>query len=219
MLHKEVRLQIKTSGDEGIFEGYASTFGNEDLGGDIVAPGAFSRTIAQRKDIPILWGHRSGEVIGVNQEFTEDAKGLLVKGQLEIKHTDRARSALALMKMGAIRGLSIGYDPIQIDYSREKEGIRILKEIKLYEYSLTAFPMNEEAQVTGVKEIRSAADLERIIEQVVNFKGEIRPEVVARILEKVSALRAKPEPATHEQADPDSFHSACDRITNLLAGA
>ncbi len=64
MKYKDIKLQIKNVTDQGQFEGYASTFGNEDLGGDIVAQGAFSKTINENKSVPILWGHSTREVIG-----------------------------------------------------------------------------------------------------------------------------------------------------------
>jgi HK97 family phage prohead protease len=140
MKFKDIKLQIKEVTEKGEFSGYASTFGNEDLGGDIIMPGAFSKTISEKQDLPILWGHNPREVIGVNRSMKEDAKGLQVTGQL-VMDVQRAKEAHSLMREGAVKGLSIGFDSIVVDFSRyEKEGIRILKEIKLWEYSLTPFP-------------------------------------------------------------------------------
>ena len=46
--HLTVPLEIKQlSARE--FEGHGSVFGNEDLGGDVVMPGAFERSLAQHK--------------------------------------------------------------------------------------------------------------------------------------------------------------------------
>src|SRR5262245_46936622 len=102
---KQTKFEIKALDESGVFEGYASTFGNEDLGGDVIAAGAFKKTIVEKKDVPILWGHSIRDIIGVNQHFAEDEKGLQVRGQLEIKATERAKSAYELMKMGAVKGL------------------------------------------------------------------------------------------------------------------
>src|SRR4051812_1909469 len=123
MKFKDIKLQIKDVTEQGQFEGFAAAFNNEDLGGDIIMPGAFTKTISENPKVPILWGHNSREVIGVNQSMQEDGKGLKVVGQLAMD-VQRAREAHSLMKMGAVKGLSIGYDPIVIDYSRyEKENV------------------------------------------------------------------------------------------------
>jgi HK97 family phage prohead protease len=217
MKFKDLKLNLtKTITDKGEFEGYASTFGNEDLGGDIVEQGAFAKTIAENKNVPILWGHNVREVIGVNKDFSEDAKGLFVKGQL-ILDVQRARETHALMKGGAVKGLSIGYDAIRVDYSRAKEGIRILSEVKLYEYSVTAFPMNEAAQVTDIK---SDADVARLLSEFLLFKGtcpvEHRP-LLDEAIEKLSALRAAkaPEAATQQNDAPELFHPSLDRLDSI----
>jgi len=222
MKYKDIKLQIKAVTEQGQFEGYASTFGNEDLGGDVVAQGAFAKTIQENKSVPILWGHSSREVIGVNKEFSEDSKGLYVKGQL-VLDVQRAREAHALMKEGAVKGLSIGYDPIVVDYSRmEKENIRILKEVKLWEYSVTPFPMNPEATVTGVKTIE---DFENLLCELIAYKGDgklsaEKKALIEQAQKRLSALQAAeaPEAAKHDDIAPEVLHATSDRITKLLRG-
>lgn len=90
------------------------------------------------------------EVIGISKEMREDSVGLRVSGPL-VLDVQRAKEARSLVREGAVKGLSIGFDPVTVDYSRREEGIRILKEMKLWEYSLVSFPMNPEAEVTDVK--------------------------------------------------------------------
>ena len=221
MKYKDIKLQIKAVTDHGQFEGYASTFGNEDLGGDIVAQGAFTKTISENKTVPILWGHSTREVIGVNKEFSEDSKGLFVKGQL-ILDVQRARETHALMKEGAVKGLSIGYDPVVVDYSRmEKENIRILKEVKLWEYSVTPFPMNPEATVTQVKTVE---DFENLLCELIAYKGDAKLSADKKMLieqaqKRLSALQAAqaPEAAKQDEIAPEVLHAA-SRIEKLLKG-
>jgi HK97 family phage prohead protease len=141
--------------EQGIFEGYAAVFGNEDLGGDIIEPGAFRKTLQENPNLPILWQHDPKEVIGVTLQAWEDGKGLRVKGQLNLE-TWRGREAYALLKQGALRGLSIGYQAIKEIWEGSK---RRLKEIRLYEWSLVTFPMNLEAQVIAVKTVVPFQDL------------------------------------------------------------
>jgi len=136
-------------------EGYASVFGNLDSMGDIVHRGAFCKTLEQRGDkVKFLWQHDPKEPLGRPLELSEDDKGLFVKAI--ISKTRRGLDTIELLRDGAIGELSIGYDPIEggTDYSKGKDGeqIRLLKELKLYEFSLVTFAANEEAQVTVLKE-------------------------------------------------------------------
>ena len=146
-------------GKTGEIEGYASTFNNIDQGGDKVMPGAFKKTIRDQKGkFPILDSHDPTKQIGWNLEAIEDEKGLFVKGQLLINDIPEARKAYAIMQKAleikAKAGLSIGYMPVkwEMDEDEEKMRYRKLKEVKLYEYSMVAFPMNIEATATAVKE-------------------------------------------------------------------
>lgn len=136
------------------FEGYASTFGNLDLVGDIIHPGAFTKTLTERGNkIRLLWQHDPSEPIGRPVELREDGKGLFIKAILS--DCQRGRDALALLKDGAIGEMSIGYDSVAggTDYSKGVNGktIRNLREVKLYEVSLVTFAANPEALVTAVK--------------------------------------------------------------------
>jgi HK97 family phage prohead protease len=219
MKTKDIKFQIKDVTEQGQFEGYAAAFNNEDLGGDIITPGAFTKTISENPKVPILWGHNTREVIGVNQQMSEDGKGLRVVGQLALD-VQRGKEAYSLMKMGAVKGLSIGYDPIVVDYSRyEKESIRILKELKLYEYSATPFPMNPEAQVTGVK---TAEELEGLLYELIAYKGTSKlsagnSALIEQVIEKLSALRAAkaPEAAKQDEIAPEILHAASVGLSNI----
>src|SRR5690606_27708003 len=150
-----LRFEVKQLDEAGVFEGYAAVFGNEDLGGDVIEPGAFKKTLKENPTLPILWQHDVREPIGVSLEAYEDGKGLRVKGQLNLE-TSRGREAYALLKQGALRGLSIGYDTIKEAWHGS---VRRLKEIRLWEWSLVTFPMNPRAQVTAVKAVVPFQDL------------------------------------------------------------
>lgn len=151
---------------EGVIEGYASMFGILDRGGDIVMPGAFKATLAAwkkaKKAPPMLWQHDGGSPIGVWSEFSEDEKGLKVSGQL-IMEVGLASEARALVKAGAISGLSIGYETIDAEIDRAT-GIRRIKKANLWEVSLVTFPMLPEAQISSVKNF-DARTLERALRE------------------------------------------------------
>lgn len=136
-------------------EGYAAAFGNVDLGSDIIHPGAFRKTLAERGNkVRFLWQHDRNEPLGKPLEMHEDERGLFVKAI--VSDTQRGRDALALLRDGAIEGLSIGYDAIPggTDISKTDDGqtVRNLRELRLWEFSLCTFPMNESAAVTALKE-------------------------------------------------------------------
>lgn len=142
--------------DKGIIDGYASTFGNLDLGLDIVDKGAFKKTIQESKGkFPILADHNPSRQIGWNLHAEEDDKGLLVKGDLDIRNNQRAKERFSLVKkaleIGVDAGLSIGFFIIKDEPDTDNPQIRHLKEIKLMEYSFVTFPMNTEAMATVAK--------------------------------------------------------------------
>jgi len=144
--------QEEDDDEEGEFEGVAAVYGNKDQGGDIIKPGAFAKSIAEQPSVPLLWQHDQREPIGTGT-LKDTAEGLAIKGKL-VMQSDVARKARALMKAGALKGLSIGY---QIVKASAANGARLLEELKLAEVSLVTFPMNPKALVTGVKEQPCAA--------------------------------------------------------------
>lgn len=145
---KNYRFRIKSTDDAtGEFTGYAAVFGNVDLQNEVVEPGAFSKTLAEQKDFPILWQHNADQPIGVTVSAVEDDKGLAVRGQINLE-TQTGREVYALLKQGAVKGISFGYDVIK---DIVKNGVRRLLELKLWELSLVTFPANPAAQVLAVK--------------------------------------------------------------------
>ncbi len=156
-------FSIKALSQEGEFSGLASIYGIEDLGGDVVEPGAFTRTLSEKgKKRPLLWLHDAP--IGL-VELSDTGAALAVKGQLTMA-LQAAKDARALMMDGAVSGLSIGYQSVRAQYI---EGVRHLFEVKLWEISLVPYPMLEEASVTGIK----AADRNRIQLAIKEFRNGI----------------------------------------------
>ena len=139
--------------DKGEFEGYASIFGNKDLGNDVVDMGAFKRSLRRRgaKGVKLLYQHDTTQPSGVFDKIREDEKGLYVKGRLALG-TQKGREVFELMKMGAIDGLSIGYKVDSKGYEYDQGGKRRrLKEVDLMEISAVTFPMNPQATISAVK--------------------------------------------------------------------
>lgn len=152
---KDFMFDIKSVEDNGIVEGYAAVFGNKDLGNDIIDPGAFKKTINERKNVPLLWYHQPPEVLGLVFEMEEDNKGLKSRSQINLD-TQLGREKFSLIRQGAIKGMSIGFETIKEAWEKD---IRRLKEIRLWEISLVTFPMNPLAQVTNIKAVVPYQDL------------------------------------------------------------
>ena len=153
-IHAPVRKSMDAppfSTETGEFEGYASLFGQMDLGRDVVLPGAFLDSLHARGTggIRLLWQHDPHQPLGHWDEITEDARGLYVRGQLDLSHT-RAREAFSLMQRGALDGLSIGYRT-QIERKDPATGLRALERIDLWEISLVTFPLLPQARVHGFR--------------------------------------------------------------------
>ncbi|HUY68250.1 MAG TPA: HK97 family phage prohead protease [Alphaproteobacteria bacterium] len=151
--HMECGLRVKALDPRGVFSGYASVFGALDQQNEIVAPGAFTRSLGQwRKQgrLPaMLWMHDPTQPVGLWLSVKEDSNGLAVDGRLALR-TQKGGEAYELLKMGALTGLSIGYRVIasRIDAARKA---RVLTDVDLFEISLVTFPANEAARVDDVK--------------------------------------------------------------------
>jgi len=86
---KNFRAKFTEPDDEGHFTGYASVFELEDLDGDIIKPGAFKKTLSEKKRFPFLWQHMVKETIGW-VEMEEDEKGLKITNGKLILDVQRA---------------------------------------------------------------------------------------------------------------------------------
>lgn len=155
-------LQLKLASDESIgsFTGYASTFGGDpDNHGDIVAPGAFQKSLAKHAAAgtrpALLWQHDQSNPVGVWTSFQENAQGLLADGRLTMD-VPQAKAAHALAKDGAL-ALSIGY-MIPPGGAELVKGVRLLKEIDLVEVSLVGIAANSNARILSVKSAFDPAD-------------------------------------------------------------
>ena len=159
---KFLSVALNDISDEGMFSGYASLFGETDLGRDRVIKGAFSRSIRARKaaGIRMLFQHNPDKPIGVWEELREDEKGLFVRGRI-IRDVAVGAEVLSLMRSGAIDGLSIGFKTRR-SRTDKKTGIREILEADLWEISVVTFPMLPEARVSQVKNIHKSKQLPTI---------------------------------------------------------
>lgn len=140
------------------FTGYAAVFNTVDQGNDIIMPGAFKSSLEKYGLPQILFQHKMEEApVGTCIEAKEDRKGLWIKGELP-KDDEFVRGRLVpQLKRRALKGMSIGYKAI--DKERRRDGVRLLKSVRLYEASFVTFPMHLDAGVESVKGLVPFQDL------------------------------------------------------------
>ncbi|WP_244266924.1 HK97 family phage prohead protease [Polycladidibacter stylochi] len=122
-------------------EGYASRFNEADAGGDIIKPGAFTQTLANKPPsaIKMLWQHDPAQPIGVWQRIYEDQSGLFAQGLL-IGGVQKAADVMALVSCGSINSLSIGFKTGRARAHPQAAHREVLS-VDLWEVSLVTFPL------------------------------------------------------------------------------
>lgn len=185
---------------EGTVEGYAATFDREpDSYGDVIAKGAFARTLdewSQKKQpIPLLYGHNTEDPemnIGKVTEAYEDERGLHVRAEFDADNP-KAQYVRKLAKEGRLYQFSFAYSvrdaaDVDVDGYPAYE----LRDLDLYEVSLVQIPANQHAVVTGIKSGRrnSKADADEL--------RQIR-SLAAQITQAINGLLADED----EQDEPD----------------
>lgn len=144
---KDVSLKNRT------VEGYFSVFDVKDSDGDILKPGAFSRTIQENgpegKDrIMHLWQHNPMQPLAKPSELSEDSKGLRFVSK--ISDTTYGTDALKLYRDEVIKEHSIGFNTIKSHWSDEQDA-NIITEVKLWEGSTVTWAANEFATTESLK--------------------------------------------------------------------
>lgn len=158
----EFKAVAGNAGAEGSVEGYGSVFGNVDSHGDVILPGAFSKSIEERKaqgrtlPMHVMHGIFGGDGIpaGVWHDVREDGKGLRVKGKISGVNTDAGQLLYQRVKDGALGGLSIGYSVPNGGSAKMSEpggAKRQIKQANLFEVSLVDDPSNAQARVAELK--------------------------------------------------------------------
>ena len=167
---KDFDVQYKDEGT-GSIEGYASTWIRKaDSWGDVVAKGAFTKTLKERwnggKGIPFLWSHKMDDLKAFIGTATadEDDKGLHFIATFD--DTEEAQKVRQLYKDGRLRKFSFAYDVLKSGMVTLEDGSKAneLQELDLFEISAVTVPANDDASVVDVKSGRrnSKADEDKL---------------------------------------------------------
>ncbi len=148
-------LEIKTIKEDNeefaIIDCIDSFYNNIDLGGDRVLPGFFTKDLQERgNERPALVMHKSWEIpYGLNVHF-DSPEGLRSIVKMPLSDRRVREELLPQLKVGSIKGKSIGYETITSKYN-EIDRCRDLIEGKLYETSFVTFPMNPKCVVLSIR--------------------------------------------------------------------
>jgi len=189
--YRPFEFKLEDVDSQGIIRGYASTFNNIDLVDDRIDKGAFKKTIKDNKGrFPILDSHNPSDQIGWNLRAEENEYGLFVEGKLDL-NVQKAKEKYSLAKtavdIGANMGLSIGFSVIKAVQDEERPAVRVIKELKLYEYSIVTFPANPMAQILDAKHLNDTSEKARLLVDAGLKMGLSREDIIKALQENGAA--------------------------------
>ena len=159
----------------GIVTGYFSRFNNVDSDGDIIRPGAFTKTIKEQGPesslprIKHLLNHDPSQPLGKLTKLYEDGTGLAYESQ--VGSHELGEDFIKMIESGLITEHSIGFKIVKRNQIQSYEnylknpqlGQFEITEVKLFEgSSLTAWGANPLTPITSLK---SETDIEKIVKQ------------------------------------------------------
>lgn len=210
-------FETRATNDGGGITGYASTFNRVDSYGTAFAPGAFTKTLAERADkISILYNHNPDINIGIPNSMSTDEYGLKVDAQIFDDGAD-GTTLMKRLRAGARYGLSFGFRTMQqrastaddnLDMTQVHDadiygGIQVITEVRLYEVSIVTFPANDAAEITGVRQRARADALSSLLDDISeNRLSEDERALTGRI------VAAFPQAASDSSAAPRTTRSA-----------
>lgn len=174
---RTVHSELRALDDGMTFEGYAAVFNSpsEPLPfTEIVAPGAFTRSLKSRNRMMLLWNHNTDEPLASNRngslQLSEDERGLKVSAKLP--DTTRGRDIAELIRTGVIDSMSFGFSVRKDSWSNDGS-TRTLQDVTLFEVSVVSAPAYEgTAGTIGVRSLD---------------QREINPNLLAESLSKLES--------------------------------
>ena len=189
-LYKAAPLGELSDYDEknSLVKGYGSYFGNKDADNDVIAKGAYQKTIKENGErVKYLYQHNMMQPIGKMKELYEDDKGLVFVA--EVPKTSLGKDVIELMKAGVITENSVGILPIQ---KEDKGDYRELKEVKLFEISAVTLAANDMAKIMDVKGTQMISDIYKRYDNLCKLirKGNISDEMGFAIESEIYKLKS-----------------------------
>lgn len=181
-------LDVRANEDEAGFDGHAASWWSIDSYGTAMAPGAFKKTIQERRDrIPVLWNHNYDAPVGKHLDLKEDDAGLYIN----VGIADDGAEGTVLMKRlryGVPLGLSFGFETIRsrpaeesdpLDWSQApeffkspegREYVRVIEEVRYWESSPVTFPANTDSTIDDIR----SAHMEQQADYITSLLEDLR---------------------------------------------
>jgi len=201
----------------GIVKGYGSVFGNKDSDGDIITKGAYTKTIKENGErVRYLYQHNMDWPLGKMLNLYEDEKGLVFEA--EIPQTRLGKDVMQLIKAGVVTENSVGILPIN---KAMVNGVREIREVKLFEISAVTLAANDQALILDVK---GNVDVEKIANKYDNLaklirKGDISDELGYAIeaeLYKLKSLFVNATEPSVEDTLPETKNEDVSEVLKYL---
>lgn len=219
MLYKASPMGELLDADDksGIIKGYGSVFGNKDSDGDIITKGAYTKTIRENGErVRYLYQHNMDWPLGKMKSLYEDEKGLVFEA--EIPQTRLGKDVMQLIKAGVVTENSVGILPIN---KAMVNGIREIREVKLFEISAVTLAANDQALILDVK---GNVDVSKIANKYDNLaklirKGNISDELGYAIeaeLYKLKSLFVNATEPSVEDTLPETKNEDVSEVLKYL---
>lgn len=227
MKHMRVPAEFKADGDSGLVTGYASIYGNVDLGGDVISNDEPFKEFVKNADgkVIMLFAHDSGSgwsstasggmPIGA-AEVSQNSKGLKFEAQL-VMDDPFVKRVHTHMKANTLSGMSVGYDVLPGGSKILESGIRQLNALRLWEISCCLWGMNPKAGIDTVKsfpQFNTIRECEAWIRDEFGLTRDAAKEFVARF--KKSLLGARDE-RTRDESGREDFDAVKKTLERFSA--
>lgn len=109
---------------------------------ELIAPGAFSRSLRDQPDVRCLRDHDPSRILGRTKAGTlrvwEDTQGL--NCECTLPQTEEAKNLVEAIKRGDVDSCSFGFEVEKDHWTKGEILTRELRDVNLYEVSIVSFP-------------------------------------------------------------------------------
>lgn len=207
-LYKSAPVLMLEHKSSGTISGYFSTYDRiPDSYGDVVAKGAFDRTIAAREETghpwPLCWNHDLNQIIGAVESIEDDEHGPLMNARFF--DTPLAQEKREIVKSGVVYQFSFAYSVVDSAVITLADGTKAneLRDVELFEVSIVPVPANPRAEITEVKAgKRNSASDAATIQSAIDLLQSLLADEVAD--EQETTSEEEPETANADASAKES---------------
>jgi HK97 family phage prohead protease len=183
---------------QGIVSGYFAVFGNKDLDGDVIEPGAFTKTIMERGPqgkqlIKYLLDHDKNKVVAKITNLYEDNKGL--RYEAKIGSHSAGQDFQKMIESELINQHSFGFRTIKEQFDQEAKA-NLIKEVMMYEGSAVQF-LGANPETTFI-DLKSEADAFEYLSRLEKFvkTSDATDETIEKLENQLKSLLEFLKPAS-----------------------